>query len=507
MMGSWIKFKFNLKQFIKTIVIVTVIMCISLGVSFAFRSINFHESNIIIVFILGVLFVSRYTEGYLGGILASIMGVTLFNFFFTEPYFTLQVNRSDYPITFIIMLIAALITSTSTSIIKEKMKESKTRENNIQLLYIISQSIIKAQNSHQIVESCGKNLTDAIGKNVFICLRKDNEHWLTPTLFSTPENESLHEINQQMLTLDFENNAKSFLINNGKYYIEFINSQDTQWGVIGIEHLEAEDYTEEKKHIMKSISLQMALALERESLSKKQEEVKLTSEKERLRADLLRSISHDLRTPLTGILGSISMLIENSDSISVDVREELLKIVYDDTHWLINTVENILSMTKIDEHKVVVQLKSEIIEEIIENAITRIHRYHKEVPIRVFLPDEILLVDVDTILISQVFMNLLDNAIKYGGNTARGIDIRVSKSSPNILFEITDYGPGIPASELENIFNRFYTIGESSQSERRGIGLGLPICKSIINLHHGHIYAYNNANGGATIRFSLPEKR
>lgn len=496
----------NLKDLLRTLIIIIAIMSCSLIISFLFRWINFHESNIIIIFILGVLFVSRYTNGHLGGVLASIIGVTLFNFFFTEPYFTLQANRSDYPITFIIMLIAALVTSTSTTLMKEKMRESNAREKNIQLLYSVSQSIMKSQSASQAIESCGDILSSAIHKNVFICLKDDSNQWKIPKLFTVTDEPELDSIHQQMLQNEFISNSSSFLINNGKYHIEFIETQDRQWGVMGIEHGDKEDYSDEEKHILKSISLQIGLTIEREYWSMKQAETKIASEKNHVRANLLRSISHDLRSPLTGILGSISMLIDKKGEIDESVSDELIKIVLDDTHWLINTVENILSMTKIDEKNIGLSLSTEIVEEIIENAIVRINRNHKNVEIRVILPHDIIEVDVDSILMSQVFMNLIDNAIKYGDGLTKGIDIMVSETASQVVFEVTDHGKGIPAKNIPYIFDAFYTTDNQNQTERRGIGLGLPICKSIIELHHGTIYAFNNVNGGTTIRFTVPKR-
>lgn len=487
---------------LKSMGIVLLIMILCLLISLIFREIGFHESNIIIVFLLGVLFVSRLTEGYSGGIVSSVLGVTLFNFFFTEPYYTLQVDRSDYPITFIIMLIAAIITSTSTSLIQFKVKESKSREESIHLLYQISQSLLKAEDNNQIVHLSGTILSKTLDRNCFISLN-ENDTWKTPSLFS-PTNISEASIEKfQKIKTYFETNPNGFIVNNGAYYIEFINGLDIKWGLIGIELDASEDFNEEQKNILKSVSYQIAIALDRDYLIGKQQKIILQTEKERLKSNLLRSISHDLRSPLTSILGATSTLIDKQSQLSEQAVHELIMIIHEDAFWLTGTVENILSMTKIDEHQVVLNTQLEVVDELIENAIMRLSRQYDILYLSVSLPNEIIELQVDRLLIGQVLINLIDNAYKYS-NYKEGISLEVRRVSDYVMFSISDTGPGIQSEDLVNIFERFYTVPNANNNERRGIGLGLPICKTIIELHGGNIEASRNDFGGITIEFSLP---
>lgn len=229
----------------------------------------------------------------------------------------------------------------------------------------------------------------------------------------------------------------------------------------------------------------------------------LEAERERLRGNLLRSISHDLRTPLTSILGSSSTILENDDVIDKETRVELLKNIYEDTSWLTHSVENILSMTRIDEGKLDIEKRPEVVDEIIAESILRVKKFANSRDIKTNIPDEIIIVHVDVLLIEQVLVNLIDNAIRHTPKNSK-IELTVKKESNQVLFEVADNGKGIPNEDIGNIFNRFYTKNKSRNLERRGIGLGLEICKSIVEAHGGEIVAFNNPSGGATFRFSIP---
>ena len=219
--------------------------------------------------------------------------------------------------------------------------------------------------------------------------------------------------------------------------------------------------------------------------------------------DLVTALSHDLRTPLTSILGSSSTILENDDVIDKETRVELLKNIYEDTSWLTHSVENILSMTRIDEGKLDIEKRPEVVDEIIAESILRVKKFANSRDIKTNIPDEIIIVHVDVLLIEQVLVNLIDNAIRHTPKNSK-IELTVKKESNQVLFEVADNGKGIPNEDIGNIFNRFYTKNKSRNLERRGIGLGLEICKSIVEAHGGEIVAFNNPSGGATFRFSIP---
>jgi len=500
----------------KTIIIINVIktlLILSLFtiISLILRKLGLHESNVIIVFILAVLFVSRSTDGYIYGIVAAITGVLLFNFFFTIPYYSFLVYRTDYPVTFIIMLIAAIITSTLTSRVKTQAKISFIRENSMRILYKISNSLLTAKNKDQIVEVCGDNLIDMFNRTIMVVIVDEKNNLQAPNVYmlnnqyqkdifeSEIESKAIEKCFRTGKVVEFEAEKS---INSVGYYHP-IKGQSKILGVIGIACLEKNILIENEKILLQSVSTQMALAIEREELYEKKRQINLETERERLRGNILRSISHDLRTPLTGILGSVSTISDNYDILDTDTKKELLKIIYEDTSWIIHSVENILSMTRIDEGKLEVKKDVEIVEEIISESISRVTRFSGSHNIKIELPEKVVILFVDGLLIEQVFINLIDNAIKYTQSDSI-IKIKVTQKENEVIFEVSDNGKGIPEEDLSTIFDRFYTKTKGESLERRGIGLGLAICKSIIEAHGGYMEALNNSSGGATFIFSLP---
>lgn len=520
-LNNLIKHKYNEYEEInpKIIIIINafktiIIMSLSIIISLIFRQIGFHESNIIIVFILGVLFVSRNTDGYVYGILAAIFGVLSFNFFFTMPYYSFLVYRTDYPVTFIIMLLAAIITSTLTSRVKSQAKISLIRENRMQILYKINKSLLTARNKKQVVEFCGDNLVDMFDRPIMIAILDNQNKLQKPSEYMINGDDS-----RNVFKSDIEREAieKCFIagksvgaeaeipINSIGHYHP-IKGQNKILGIIGIVCLEGNTLSKNERILLESVSTQIALAIEREDLYEKKRQINLETETERLRGNLLRSISHDLRTPLTGMLGSVSTITDNYDKLDDDTKKELLTIIYEDTSWLIHSVENILSMTRIDEGKLEIKKDVEVLEEIIAESISRVKRFSGNHNIVIHLPESMVILFVDGLLIEQVLINLIDNAIKYTQDDSI-IEIKVTEGEGNVIFEVSDNGKGIPEEDIRAIFDRFYTKTKGECLERRGIGLGLAICKSIIEAHGGNIEALNNSSGGATFKFCLPEIR
>ncbi|MBU3146160.1 DUF4118 domain-containing protein [Clostridium sp. CF012] len=488
-----------------------VIMTLSTILSLIFRKIGFHESNVIIVYILGVLFVSTSTDGYIYGIMAAIIGVLSFNFFFTVPYYSFLAYRSDYPVTFIIMLIAAIITSTLTSRVKTQVKISYIREKRMKILYKINKSLLTARNKKQVVQFCGDNLVDMFSRDIMIAVLDDKNNLQQPTTYRVNGEFDGNIFNSDVEVLAIKKcfeivksvGIEAEIPTNSLGHYHPIKGQNKILGIIGIACLEGNTLSKNEKILLESVSTQIALAIEREDLYQKKKHINLEAERERVRGNLLRSISHDLRTPLTGILGSVSTITDNYDILDNDTKKELLNIIYEDTSWLIHSVENILSMTRIDEGKLEIKKDTELVEEIVAESISRVKRFSGSHNIVIDLPQSMVILFVDGLLIEQVLINLIDNAIKYTQDDSI-IEVKVTVKEDNVVFDISDNGKGIPEEDITSIFDRFYTKTKGDSLEKRGIGLGLAICKSIIEAHGGCMEALNNSSGGATFRFSLP---
>ncbi len=237
---------------------------------------------------------------------------------------------------------------------------------------------------------------------------------------------------------------------------------------------------------------------EKEALEEKQEII-VESEKEKMRGNLLRAISHDLRTPLTAILGSASV-IRDSENISEETIKELADGIYNDSNWLIRMVENLLYVTRISGEGKKLKKAEEVVEEIVGEAVGRVKHKYPEADIKIKIPDELLIVPMDSMLIEQVLINLIENSLKYAEDNSR-VWVDVWENDGKVYFKVSDRGKGIPESMMKNLFN----MGKANQDTRnsRGMGIGLCLCKSIINSHGGNIEAENNEYGGASFTFWL----
>ncbi len=238
---------------------------------------------------------------------------------------------------------------------------------------------------------------------------------------------------------------------------------------------------------------------------KLQEKIRLETEKEKLRANLLRAVSHDIRTPLTSIGGAASAIIENGDAISDDEKKRLLESIVDESQQLVRTVENLLSVTKINGDADIVK-NDEIVEEVVSEAVTRFKKYHPGIEISVTIPEVLLFVPMDGLLIEQVLINLMDNAVTHGKTTTI-INIEVTSTDNDALFSVADNGIGIDKKRLEEIPNSFSSLeGERTTDSKRNMGIGLSVCASIIKAHGGKFSYSNRPNGGAVFTFKIPLK-
>lgn len=217
----------------------------------------------------------------------------------------------------------------------------------------------------------------------------------------------------------------------------------------------------------------------------------------------MRAVSHDLRTPLTGIIGSATTLLENGDVLDAEISKKMLTDIQHDAEWLIHMVENLLSVTRISGGMTNLKKQEEIVEEVVGEAVGRIRKRFPQATVNVKVPDELLIVPMDATLIEQVLINLMENSIRHSGSSLP-ISLKVSRKKSGAVFTVSDRGRGIDPSRIPDIFDGKPNQGTSDSS--RGIGIGLSICKSIILAHGGNIFAENNLTGGASFTFVLPMK-
>lgn len=503
---SDIKFSVSYQDVIKAVLII----CAATGISEVFDLLHFADANMIMIYILAVIIVYTITTGYLVGIISSIAAVLIFNYLFTEPKYSFQFYDMSYLVTFPIMIIVALIIGALTNKIQMEVKESSQRERRTQTLYRISRKLLSANSTADVVAVGIKYISRLLDRTV-VCYIYENGKISAPFIYNAkedkPDSSILNKEEQAAAQWTFINKKESGAGTNTFYgakgYYMPIKGQKNILGVMGVSCIKGK-LLPKHKFIFETVASQMAIAIEREVFSKEQEASKIEIERERLRSNLLRAISHDLRSPLAGIKGSISTILETGDSISKETEMKLLKGMYDDTEWLIRLVENLLSMTRFDEGKMELRKDIEAAEEVVYEAVQRMSKQYKDHKIKVDIPDNFIIVPMDASLIEQVLINLIDNAVKHSPKNSL-IIVKVYEENKDVIFEVIDNGTGISEEILPNIFDRFFTDGSKISDSRRGVGLGLAICKSIVEAHGGKIAAFNKKDNGAVFRFNIPE--
>ena len=440
------------------------ILCLATVMGYAFSRVGFTEANIIAIYLLAVLLTSMATSTRSSYVLSAVGSVVVFNFFFTSPRFSLRVYEHGAPMTFFIMIVAALIVGTLTDRLKSQVKQSTRAAYRTNLLFETNQMLQKATTEEEIFQVAQTQLHKL----------SDRELGVHPGI-----------------TTGGKHNSTIYLLKTAaKVYGSVVME--------GSESLEAFENS-----VLLSILGECALALENMRNAKEKEEAKLLAENEKLRSNLLRSISHDLRTPLTAISGNAGILLSDGESLSPETRNQMYSDIYDDAAWLYNLVENLLAVTRIEEGHMKLNTQPQLVEEMVSEALQHISRKRSEHTITVSHQDELLLAKCDARLIVQVIINLVDNAIKY---TPVGSHIAITTKGDGgcAVVSVADDGPGISDGEKERIFQMFYTGSNPIADSRRSLGLGLGLCKSIITAHGGEIHVADNRPKGTVFTFTVP---
>lgn len=480
------------------------LLMIATLIGYLFRHIAFPETTIVLTYLLAVLITARYTNGYLFGVIASIISIFAYNFFFTAPYFTFIVNDPSYLVTFTIMMIAALVVSTLTSSVRKNALEAKEKEAETKALYMLTNHLTDANDLHDIAKIAIESLSKILDCDVACLCFNENEQPEASYLQQVQtEQRTRSTENQELIRQEIENHQNSFYMDE-EFSNWIIYGHDNVLGIIRIPKLKAQELTDAQTHLLKGMIDSVALAMDRFISAQQRLLYREETVQERYRSNLLRAISHDLRTPLSCIMGTAEMLMDMSKS--VDPRFELAKQIHDDADWLHSLVENILSLTRLQDGKMIISKQPEAVEEVIGAAIHLIAQRAPDHEITVKIPSELLLVPMDARLIQQVIINLLDNAVKHT-TFDQEIMIEVTQENQQAVFKISDRGEGISKHDLPNIFQMFYTSKTATRmaDSKHGIGLGLTICDVIIKAHGGTIQADNRHDGpGAEFIFTLP---
>ena len=486
------------------------ILAVTTVIGWIFLRLSFANDNIIMVYLLGVLLTSTFTSGYTCGVLSAFLSVLLFNYFLTEPRLSLAAYGSKYPITFAVMFAAALLTSTLAAKLKAHAQLSARDAYRTKLLFDMNRQLQKAETPEEVYRMTATQIQKLMQRDVLIYPAQGNallDGNIYPADGSSPYSIPDTDREQNVVQWVWQNRKRAGATTQNfpkakRLYLAIRTGQQI-YGVVGIPMEKQTQPDAFTSSVLFSILGECSLALDNLRNAREKEEAAVLAKNEQLRANLLRSISHDLRTPLTSISGNADTLLHSYDVLDEQTRKQIFTDIYDDAQWLTGLVENLLSITKIVDGSVKLHLSDQVVDDIISEALRHIDRRAAEHHIAVDCGDVLLLARMDAGLIMQVLINLVNNAVKY---TPVGSNIRITAIPRENMAEIcvSDNGPGIPNELKERVFEMFFTGGNPIGDSRRSLGLGLTLCQTIVHAHHGEMTLKDNSPHGCIFSFTIP---
>ena len=496
------------KPSMKDCFVTVFIFMICTIIGLLFQKLHFTDTNIVTIYILGVLITSILTDGYLCSIAGSFLSVVLFCFFLTEPRMSFQTYAVGYPVTFAIMLVCSVLAGTLSAKLKMHARIYSQLAFRTQVLFDTDRLLQKARSSKEMLRVTCTQLVRLLNRDIVAYIVEEGKLSQGQVFYKNKE-----ETDQQFLIPEeqkiarwvYENNKRAGVgtnyFKNAKCLYLAIRIGDHVYGVIGIpankDVLDSVEYS-----ILLSVVNECALAMENLRNAIEKEKNAVLAKNEQLRADLLRAISHDLRTPLCSISGNADMLLNNGACLDSKTKQQIYVDIYDDSEWLIGVVENLLSITRLNDGRLKFKFTDQLLDEVIAESLRHISRKHDEYTI-VTKCEELILVRMDVQLIIQVLVNLIDNAIKYTPKGSK-ICIRGMKCNGKAQICVEDNGPGIADEMKPYIFEMFYTGKSTIADSQRSLGLGLSLCQSIIEAHDGRLLLTDNTPRGCIFTFTLP---
>lgn len=446
--------------------------------------IHIGDQNLMLIYIFFILLVARTTSGYFWSSLASILSVLSFNWFFVEPLYSLTVYKQGYPITLLIMCLVAILISNLMVRLKKQAESSMEKEHQMELLYELNKQYVLADNRNQILDISATYLSRLLEREVILFdsqAKVESVHCISgkPSILSTKDEAAVAfwtAKNQKEA-----GNGTDTLIGAKGFYLPIIASGRTL-AVLGIERNAGLDLENNQLNYLKLVLTQLAVILEQTELKNEKERVEMENEREKVRSNLLRAVSHDLRTPLTVISG-IAETLGNSADLKETTRQKLLADIQDESQWLIRMVENLLSITRINMDTMKVNKTAEPIEEIIEAVYQHLKKVYPEGQVEISLPSEVTFIQADPILIEQALFNIVENAFRHG-EEKQPVKLTVYQKNDQTVFEIENDGE-IPLKQFEKIQTNLSSTSEVPVDSKNGLGIGLSIVKTIIHAHNG----------------------
>jgi two-component system sensor histidine kinase KdpD len=457
-------------------------------------------TNLVMLYLLGTLAVAA--RGRRGpAALSSVLSVLCFDFFFVPPRFSFTVSDAHYIVTFAVMFTVTMTMSHLTVRLRTEAEAVRESERRTALMHAFTQQLANARSLEKVL-GAAVNHVEAVFHGVVIAFVPDEGGRLE----AKAQSSGARSLN------DKEHGVAQWVYDSGKpaglgtgslpvaeaLYVPLQGSERTV-GVLKVEPYDREELiTPDQRLLLDSFAHQIGLALEVDRLQENAKKAEVEMESERLRSSLLSSVSHDFRTPLAAILGSADALLEKEDLRKLRPVRELLLNIQAEAERLSRLVQNLLEVTRLESGAVRLRKELYPLEEVIGSALERLEKALRQRTVKIEVPQDLPPVPMDAILVEQVFINLLENAVRHTPFERR-VEISARVEGGSILVAVADEGAGLKDNELERVFEKFYH-GASSP----GAGLGLAICRAVVSAHGGRIWAENRPGRGAAFYFTLP---
>jgi two-component system sensor histidine kinase KdpD len=458
-------------------------------------------TNLAMIFLLTVVIISSFLARG-PALFSSFFIVASFGFFFVPEYYSFAVANTEYAITLVVMLLVSIMVSGLTTRVRHQARVSRQQERQTAALYDMSQNLTAINSLEELLAVATEQIAHIFDSRVTILMLDAAGKLQIQAGHRFPDD----DVREGMVA--------NWVFRHGHLagagtetlpavkgvYLPLITSQH----VIGVLRLETNQPDRlvgaDSLRLLEALGTQVALAIERENLSMQAQSARFEIEAERMRNILLSSVSHDLRTPLTVIAGSASSLLEGEKDLDAPTKHELAQGIYEEAKRLDRLVYNLLEMSRLQSGEVKINLEWHVLEEVIGCALAQLDSQLHDHPVNITLPTDLPLVHIDALLLERVVINLLENAMKY---TPAGTPVEISGriQDNQLVASVADKGPGLPVGQEERIFEKFY---QAAPGSARGGGLGLTICRSIIEAHGGRIWAANRLEGGAVFSFTIP---
>ncbi|HVM31646.1 MAG TPA: ATP-binding protein, partial [bacterium] len=460
-------------------------------------------TNVLMIYILGILVVaSKTSKG--PSALACLLGVLSFDYLIVTPRMGLSLNDFQYLITFVVVLMIALAISELIGRTRYQAETARLRERRDSSLYALSRDLASHRGADVLVSIAARHIADLFDCRT-VALLPDAQGRLEVRAGQWEEfGRKFQEQRVAQWVYDLGHSAgrgTDTLPEAEALYVPLLASGGPV-GVLGVRLYDPKrPLSAEQLRLLEAFANQTGASVENERLGEESEKARLQAETERLRSSLLSSVSHDLRTPLAVITGSASVLLDSKEPLNAQTQKLLIQDIYDEADRLNRLLSNLLDMTKLSSGGLNLKRETQPLEEVVGSALARMQKKLIHHPVKARLPEDLPMLPLDSLLMEQVFINLLDNAAKY---TPPGspIEILAKVQSDRLRVEVADRGPGLAKGDEEKIFDKFYRGAQVGKQS--GAGLGLAICRGAVEAHGGEIWAENRESGGTRFCFTLP---